>query len=99
MPTQPLGASTVFHAGIIGDGKRSVEPKNPLSKEEIETNTFILVSVIFKLCHCSANQKDSSQNDFVRRELSKEACKQLGLQIVDLISPGTLFHKHSVDLR
>jgi len=96
MPTQPLGASTVFHAGIIGDGKRCDQSENPLSKEDIETNTFILTSIIFKLCHCSEKQKDLPARtvDYMKREMSKEACRQLALLLVDLVSPGKVFLKH-----
>ena len=35
MPTHPLGTSTVFHAGIIGEGKRK---SKPISFETEETN-------------------------------------------------------------
>lgn len=42
MPTHPLGTATVFHAGVIGDGKRGDEGDwpgaKPLSKDTIEFN-------------------------------------------------------------
>ena len=88
MPTQPLGTSTVFHAGIIGEGKRPVPEENRLPDEDIQTNVLMLVSIIFKLCHCPEKSKEiaSKQAELERREQSKEACKQLALLLVDLVS-------------
>jgi hypothetical protein len=87
MPTQPLGTSTVFHAGIIGEGKRSLVVEERLSDSEIETNTLFFVSILFKLCHCPEKGKEitSRQAELERREQSKEACKQLALLLVDLV--------------
>jgi hypothetical protein len=88
MPTQPLGTSTVFHAGIIGEGKRPVEAENRLPEEDIQTNILMLVSILFKLCHCPEKTKKltTKQAEIERREQSKEACKQLALLLVDLVS-------------
>ena len=83
MPTQPLGTSTVFHAGIIGDGKRAVPNDTRLSDDEIQTNTFFLVSVMFKVCHFPEKGR---QTEAERRKQSKEACEQLALLLVDLVS-------------
>jgi len=82
MPTQPLGTSTVFHAGIIGDGKRATPNEARLSDEAIQTNTFILVSVMFKVCHFPDKAR---QTETERRKQSKEACEQLALLLVDLV--------------
>ena len=94
MPTQPLGASTVFHAGIIGAGKRSVPLEDQLADNEIQTNIFLCVSVLFKLCHCPVKSGDAifRQTEIDRREQSKEACKQLALLVVELVSPVVMYN-------
>ena len=51
MPTHPLGASTVFHAGVIGQGVRKPPDDNSPPKDVVEENTLTFVSFIFKMCH------------------------------------------------
>ena len=88
MPTQPLGTSTVFHAGIIGEGKRNVPIEDRLPEAEIETNSLIFVSLLFKMCHFpeKVGKETSRLGEMERREMSKESCKQLALLLVDLVS-------------
>ena len=88
MPTQPLGTSTVFHAGIIGSGKRATPSEGRLPEEDIQTNIFLFVSVLFKLCHCPERIRETNPRlaEIERRKLSKEACEQLALLMVDLVS-------------
>ena len=49
MPTHPLGTSTVFHAGIIGEGKRKAKPF-PIQNEVTKEKGLIFVSILFNLC-------------------------------------------------
>ena len=51
MPTHPLGASTVFHAGVIGQGVRKPPDDDLPPKDVVDKNTLIFVSSIFKMCH------------------------------------------------
>ena len=51
MPTQPLGASTVFHAGIIGAGKRSVPLEDQLADNEIQTNNISYMKKLHYILH------------------------------------------------
>jgi hypothetical protein len=87
MPTQPLGTSTVFHAGIIGDGKRPNPLEDRLPDDAVQTNSFVFVSAVFKLCHWPDKSREiaSRQAEIERRDQSKEACKQLALLLVDLV--------------
>ena len=50
MPTHPLGTSTVFHAGVIGEGKRKVKPASK-ETEQTHKNSLKFVSVLFKICN------------------------------------------------
>ena len=76
MPTQPLGSSTVFHAGVIGAGKRSAPESPAIAADVVELNQLALVCTIFKVCHTGG------------RERSKEACRQLALMLVEMVTPG-----------
>ena len=113
-----LGTSTVFHAGLIGCGKRPAPHCPRLDKEAIELNQFTLVSIIFKLCHqfqprrdhfsgqmmpaaaaAAAGDKAASCTRTERRlsaaearEKSKEACKQLALLLVEVVSPDVMYN-------
>ena len=93
MPTHPLGTSTSFHAGVIGEGKRpQVENRKP-SQEIIESNTLTFVSLLFKLCHHHLNSTHSNNRERDQaREKSKEATKQLSLLLVDLVSPDIMYN-------
>ena len=89
MPTHPLGTSTVFHAGVIGEGKRNIGNGTNvrLSKDAVEFNQFAFLSILFKLCHTHTGKFKPEI-----REKSKEACKQLALLVVEMISPDVMYN-------
>ena len=79
MPTHPLGTSTVFHAGVIGEGKRQNKTK-PAQTETTKKNSVIFVSILFKMCN-----EVSEQN-------KDEIYKQLALLVVELVSPDVMYN-------
>ena len=79
MPTHPLGTSTVFHAGIIGEGKRKARPF-PLINEITKEKGLMFISILFKLC------------DEVTIMTKDETYKQLALLLVDLVSPDVMYN-------
>merc|ERR1719242_414091 len=93
MPTHPLGTSTSFHAGVIGEGKRPRMEHNKLPQETVDANILIFVSLLFKLCHHHLNLmfSNSKERDEAR-EKSKDATKQLSLLLVDLVSPDIMYN-------
>jgi len=78
MPVQPLGHSTVFHAGIIGDGKRPAEAVHPLGEFDRGLLRETLAGTIFRLC------ESVDDND--------EGAKKLALILVELISPDIMYN-------
>lgn len=80
MPTHPMGTSTAFHAGIIGEGKRFASKTNLFTPKEIDENQYLFVTVLFKICHHGT------------RDESKEACKQLALLLVEIFSPDVMYN-------
>ena len=93
MPTHPLGTSTVFHAGVIGEGKRPPVHSNIPSQQIVDSNSLTFVSLLFKLCHYNLNINSSNNRDREQaRESSKEATKQLALLLVDLVSPDIMYN-------
>jgi len=99
MPAHPLGASTVFHAGVIGEGKRPPPPNRSPSKEIVEENSLTFVSFLFKLCHnfaaAGTNTNGGGKNPREKeqmRERSREACKQMALLLNDLVSPDLMYN-------
>ena len=79
MPTHPLGTSTVFHAGIIGEGKRKGKHL-PIHNETTKEKGLMFVSILFKLC------------DEVTIMSKEETYKQLALLLVDLVSPDVMYN-------
>lgn len=81
MPTHPLGTSTVFHAGVIGEGKLK-RAKLDLLDVKLQgvqqRNCFLYVSLLFKLCDKLGE--------------GGESYKQLALLIVDLVSPDVMYN-------
>ena len=83
MPTYPVGATTVYHAGIIGNGAKYLNTKddNPkLSNEATLENRTLFVSVLFKLCQMESKEK------------AKESTRQLSLLLVDIVSPDVMYN-------
>ena len=93
MPTHPLGTSTSFHAGIIGQGKRPRVGNNKLPQETIDSNSLTFISLVFKLCnhHINLGCSNNRERDQAR-EKSKDATKQLSLLLVDLVSPDIMYN-------
>ena len=79
MPTHPLGTSTVFHAGVIGEGKRRMKPRPP-ETETTKKNGLIFVSILFKMCN---------EVSVLPKE---ETYKQLALLLVELVSPDVMYN-------
>jgi integrator complex subunit 5 len=79
MPTHPLGTSTVFHAGVIGDGKRKVRVA-PKETEVTRENGLVFVAILFKIC------------DEVTAVTKEEAYKQLALLLIDHICPDVMYN-------
>ena len=80
MPTHPLGTSTVFHAGVIGEGKRPTL-KRPDQTETTKKNSLIFVSILFKIC-----------NEVSELQSIDETYKQLALLLVELVSPDVMYN-------
>lgn len=85
MPAHPLGASTVFHAGVIGDGARRPPENKCPPPDDVRENTLTFVSFLFKLCHNFAGNGSNKKNSTPRekelmRERSREACKQVNFE-------------------
>jgi len=93
MPTHPLGASTVFHAGVIGQGVRKPPDDDLPPKDVVDENTLIFVSSIFKMCHSfSAAVPGKSISARERQERSRESLKQLSVLLVDIVSPDVMYN-------
>jgi len=80
MPVQPLGASTVFHAGIIGKGKTVGDD---LNAGEVCEETAVqlrehVTGVMFRLCKHCGNEE--------------EGYKKLALQLVEVVSPDIMYN-------
>jgi hypothetical protein len=50
MPVQPLGSTTVFHAGTIGAGPRLAAASSPVTEEEAEENRRDVAGLVLRLC-------------------------------------------------
>jgi len=79
MPVQPLGSSTVFHAGTIGAGARGVAENKPVTKDQAEINRRTVAGVIMRLCESTGDQPG-------------EGAKQLALMMVEIISPDIMYN-------
>jgi len=78
MPAHPLGATTVFHAGVIGDGRREGNGRPGLSKDVVETNQFAFLAVLFKICHGTS--------------MGEDATKFVALTLVEMVSPDVMYN-------
>ena len=79
MPTHPLGTSTVFHAGVIGKGKRKAPPTANESPET-KQNCLTLITVLFKIC----NEVTCFNQD--------ETYKNLACMLVELVVPDIMYN-------
>ncbi|XP_014247878.1 integrator complex subunit 5 [Cimex lectularius] len=72
--------SSIFHAGIIGNGKRKASPSCPTSYEDIIHNTNLLLSVLKACCTGESNEE------------SRDAVVSVALLLVELISPDVMYN-------
>jgi len=78
MPVQPIGSSTVFHAGVIGDGKRVEALANTVSEEQALVNRECVCGLMVRLCRTPSGPEEGS--------------KRLALILVELISPDIMYN-------
>ena len=74
-----LGTSTVFHAGVIGEGKRKTKTDS-LETEATNRNGLIFTSILFKLCN---------EVTVLPKE---DTYKQLALLLVEVVSPDVMYN-------
>jgi len=79
MPVQPLGSSTVFHAGTIGGGAQGPPAGNPVSEDQTEINRRTVAGVVMRLCEGAGGQQG-------------DGAKQLALMMVEIISPDIMYN-------
>jgi len=79
MPVQPLGSSTVFHAGTIGSGAQGAPGERPVSEDEAEVNRRTVAGVVMRLCEGASGGQG-------------EGAKQLALMLVEIISPDIMYN-------
>lgn len=72
--------SKVFHAGVIGTGKRKSQPECPLDSEKVTHNTSLLISLLSAATVCEAAQP------------TLEAVISVALLLVELISPDVMYN-------
>ena len=80
MPTRSHGMSTVFHAGVIGEGKTEVKHKSKLTPDETDYNRFVFLSILSKIFQSGSKEK------------GKEASKQMALLMVEMVSPDVMYN-------
>ena len=56
-PVQPLGSSSIFHAGTIGAGARGSPAQHPVSEDQAEINRRTVAGVIMRLCEGMGEQQ------------------------------------------
>lgn len=76
MPVQPLGSTTVFHAGTIGSGPRLAADPRPVTMEQAEVNRREVAGLVVRL---SEGQ-------------GQEGPKQLALLLVEMVGDLYTFH-------
>ena len=72
--------STVFHAGVIGTGKRKPEPKCPFDKDKVDHNTDLLIQFLTSATYCGTPQA------------TLDAVISVALLLVELISPDVMYN-------
>ncbi|XP_039302665.1 integrator complex subunit 5 isoform X2 [Solenopsis invicta] len=75
--------SSVFHAGVIGQGPRRLPPENLINKEVVALNNMLLIDVI-KAC-CSNQGSD-------RYPINLDALTMVSLLLVELVSPDVMYN-------
>ena len=69
MPVQPLGSTTVFHAGTIGSGPRLAADARPVTEEQAEENRREVAGLVVRLAEGQG----------------QEGTKQLALLLVEMV--------------
>ncbi|XP_034942928.1 integrator complex subunit 5-like [Chelonus insularis] len=75
--------SSVFHAGVIGQGPRRNIAQNNFSKEIIDLNSLLLLDTIKACC-----MSDESNNQYP----NLDAITMVSLLLVELISPDVMYN-------
>ncbi|KAJ8666827.1 hypothetical protein QAD02_008489 [Eretmocerus hayati] len=76
--------SSVFHAGIIGQGPRKLPPDNKLDKEIVNLNDTLLMDLIKACC--------SNRDLQCPHPVDTDALTLLSLLLVELISPDVMYN-------
>lgn len=76
--------SSVFHAGIIGQGLRMLPPDNNVDKELIKLNETLLMDVIKACC--------SERDTAAQHPVDTDAMTLVSLLLVELISPDVMYN-------
>ncbi|KAF6214343.1 hypothetical protein GE061_009083 [Apolygus lucorum] len=72
--------SSVFHAGIIGSGKRKASPLCPIQHEDVIHNTTLLLKVLRACVQGDTNQE------------TLDGVINISLQLVELVSPDVMYN-------
>ncbi|BES89313.1 integrator complex subunit 5 [Nesidiocoris tenuis] len=72
--------SSVFHAGIIGSGKRKANPHCPTKEEDVVHNTTLFLKVLRASVEGNTNQE------------TLDGVINISLQLVELISPDVMYN-------
>uniref|UniRef100_A0A0C9QQX7 INTS5 protein n=2 Tax=Fopius arisanus TaxID=64838 RepID=A0A0C9QQX7_9HYME len=74
--------SSVFHAGVIGEGPRRSVPENSFDKDTISMNSVLLVDAIKSCC----------TNEEVSPHPNLDAMTSVSLLLVELVSPDVMYN-------
>lgn len=74
--------SSVFHAGIIGDGPRKAPPENPFDKDTISMNSILLLDAVKACC----------TNEDLSLHPNLDAMTSVSLLLVELVSPDVMYN-------
>ncbi|XP_015116188.1 integrator complex subunit 5 [Diachasma alloeum] len=74
--------SSVFHAGVIGEGPRRAVPENPFDKDTISMNSILLLDAIKACC----------TNEEVSPHPNLDAMTSVSLLLVELVSPDVMYN-------
>ncbi|XP_063988292.1 integrator complex subunit 5 [Diachasmimorpha longicaudata] len=74
--------SSVFHAGVIGDGPRRAPPENPFDKDTVSMNSILLLDAIKACC----------TNEEVSPHPNLDAMTSVSLLLVELVSPDVMYN-------
>lgn len=81
--------SSIFHAGIIGQGCRKPPPPNPYSREEINENIEYFLRTIKACCMIPQRTYDP---DSKKSPISLESLTLVSLLLVQFVSPDVMYN-------